>query len=150
MAEDLREAILSRLEALMAFPGVQVSRNVLVDDDEDGAQPPRITILEGDELANENDPTTRPANAPRVVFMHPQILISVFAKSADLGTQLSTLRGKVMQAIATDDTLIGLTLNGRGGRYIGMESDLSFARAMSGKMAMKFQFVYVLRPDQFA
>lgn len=146
---DVREAILARLLVLMGgIAGIgEVSRNVLAGDDAAGT-PKQITVLEGDEIASEYDPAARPATAPRVVHMHPQILLSNFAGTADVGPGLSAMRAAIVKAIATDATLVGLTLNNRGGRYIGMESDLAFARAMLGQMAMKFEFTYVLRPDQ--
>lgn len=145
---DVREALLARLVVLLGgLVGIdRVSRNVLVDDDNNQH---RITIMEGDEVAAETDPVNRPPTAPRVVHMQPQILISAQAKSTEVGSDLSTIRGKIIKAIAADSDLIALTLNGRGGRYVGMESDLAFARAMSGQMALKFEFTYVLRPDQF-
>lgn len=145
---DTREDIMARIVVLMGgIVGVdQVSRNVLVGDD---SKQKRITILEGDEEAAESDPVNRPANAPRIVFMRPQILISAIASSDNIGSDLSTLRGKVMNALSTDTTLVGLTLNGRGARYVGMESDLAFAREMLGQMALKFELPYILRPDQF-
>jgi|GEM_PF-2444314 len=151
MAEDVREAILSRLETLLAtISGVDdVSRNKNLDDD---TSKNRIVILEGDELTNEDeDPgSSKPANAPRVVYMQPQILLAVSDKATDVGSELSALRGQVIQAITADATLSELTHKGRVGRYIGLESDLAFGRMMTAQMALKYRFAYVLRPDQFA
>lgn len=148
MAEDVREAILLRLVSLLgALPNIdEVSRNVLIDDD---GNLHRITVMEGEEIASEADPVNRPAIAPRVVRMQPQIILSASAKSKDVGSDLSTMRGMVIKAIVTDSPLIALTLNSGGVRYIGMESDLAFGRTMLGQMALKFQFTYALRPDQF-
>jgi hypothetical protein len=145
---DVREAILSRIVALLgALPNIdQVSRNVLTDDD---GNLHRITVMEGEEIGSEADPVHRPPTAPRVIHMQPQIIISAAAKSKDIGGDLSIMRGQVIQAIATDSALSALTMNNWGGRYIGMESDLAFGRTMLGQMALKFQFTYALRPDQF-
>jgi hypothetical protein len=145
---DAREAILSRLVALMAtVVGVDsVSRNVIVDDD---GSAKRITVMEGDEIADDSDPVQRPPNAPRKIHMQPQLILSAQAKFADVGADLSILRGQAIKLIATDAQLIALTINGRSGRYIGMESDLAFGRAMFGQMALKFDFAYLLLPDQF-
>lgn len=145
---DIREAILARLAVLMGdvVSADTVSRNVLVDDD---GSKKRITIMEGDEIAAESDPVQRPPNAPRIVHMQPQLILSAQASSEDVGADLSAMRGQVIKLIAADAALIALTLNGRGGRYLGMESDLAFGRAMFGQMALKFDFAYLLRPDQF-
>jgi hypothetical protein len=152
MAEDVREAILVRLKALLAGlgGGIQVVRNEIVDDDggEQGRKQ-RIVILEGDEATPEKESTNMPAHAPRTVYMHPQIMLCNFAGSAAVGAGLSAMRGKVIKAIATDEALIALTIKRQGGLYLGMESDLGFARAMNGEATLKFQFAYLLRPDQF-
>jgi hypothetical protein len=116
--------------------------------DDDTSRTKRIILLEGDEMSDEEDPIARPATAPRAVHMHPQILLSNFASSSTVGTGLATVRAAIINAIATDSQLIALTLNSRGGRYLGMESDLVFAGAMLGQTSLKFQFTYVLRPGQ--
>jgi hypothetical protein len=148
MAEDVREAILARLVVLMgSVVGTDsVSRNVIIDDDGNAK---RITVMEGEEIASDADPVNRPPTAPRIVHMQPQLILSAQANSAEVGSDLSNLRGHAIKLIASDTTLISLTLNGRSGRYIGMESDLAFGKAMFGQMALKFQFSYVMRPDQF-
>lgn len=150
MAEDVREAILARLETLLGgLSGVdKIDRNAPLDDDA-GSDTRRIVILEGDEGIPETEPDNKPATAPRTIYMHPQVMLCNFASSADLGPNLSAMRGAVIKAIATDATLINLTVKGHGGKYLGLESDLMFARAMNGHVALKFQFAYTLRPDQF-
>lgn len=149
MMADIREAILSRLvDLLKTTLGVDVSRNMPFSDDAEGAPSKRISVLEGSELSSEDDPIARPAATLRIIHMQPQILLQNFAAADEVGPGLSALRAAVVKAIATDSQLIALTHNSRGGRYIGMESDLAFAQAMSGLMALKFQFTYVLRPDQ--
>lgn len=146
---DPREAVLSRLVALLGtIVGTSnVARNVLLTDDAQG-EFKQVTVLEGDEFASEDDAIARPPIAPRIVHMHPQILLQNVAGADAVGPGLSSLRASILKAIATDSQLIDLTHNSRGGRYIGMESDLAFSRAMVGQMALKFQFTYVLRPDQ--
>lgn len=141
---------MARLLALLqTIPGVhEVVRNELVADDEDGTAK-RITILEGDELLAEQDPIKRrPPTTPRVMHMHPQIQLSNFAASSDVGSGLSAMRAAVIKKIALDAALIALTHDGFGGVYLGLESDLGFARQMEGRAALKFQFAYVLRPDE--
>ncbi len=147
---DQREAIMTRLEAVLGkVSGVdEVLRDAIIPDDEDADRKCRIILLEGDEISDEEDPVARPANAPRRIHMQPQILLLNYAASADIGPSLSRLRAAVIKAIDGDTALTALTLNNRGGRYLGMESDLGYARAMAGELALKFQFTYVLRPDQ--
>lgn len=150
MAEDVREAIMARLVVLMGtISGVdEVARNVLVLDDEEG-KTRRITILEGDEMSSDQEPVKRrPPNSPLVIHMHPQILLSNFADTSLVGSGLSAMRTAIIKKVAADTALTALTLDNLGGRYLGMESDLAFARAMAGETALKFQFTYVLRPDQ--
>lgn len=151
MAEDVREAILSRLEVLLKLPGVdQVVRNVDIADDAGADAGKRIiSILEGDEVTSDQEPTNRPATTPQTVHMHPQILLTNFNTSEKVGPGLSAMRGAVIKAIATDSVLIAKTIKKRGGVYMGMESDLAFSRSMLGNVALKFQFTYLLRPDQF-
>lgn len=149
---DPGEDIMVRLEALMGeIPGVdEVARNVLVSDDGEDRRK-RIVVLEGDEMISEEElakSTSRPPDTPLIIRKHPQIELTNFASSSDVGLSLSAMRAAVIKKIATDETLIALTLNQRGGRYLGFESDLAFAREMSGRLSLKFQFTYTLYPDQ--
>lgn len=149
---DTREDIMSRLVTLMrTVSGVdEVARNVLMSDDEEDNRR-RITILEGDEMIDEEDQQrtrNRPADSPVIMHMQPLIELSNFASSADVGSELSIMRASVINKIATDNTLIGLTAKGRGGIYLGLASEIAFARKMAARLTMKFQFTYVLRPDQ--
>lgn len=149
---DTREDIMSRLVAILKdIDGVdEVSRNVLVADDGEDRRK-RVTVLEGEEMIDEEDQArtgNRPANAPTTVHMQPQIELSNFATSDDVGLNLSRMRAAVIKKISADSALIAMTSKGRGGIYIGMASDLAFGREMSGQMTLKFQFTYLLRPDQ--
>lgn len=145
---DIREAIMARIVELMDLPGVnEVVRNQLYSDD---TKPSTISVFEGDELIDDADQAAtrnRPANAPVVMHMQPQIHLQKFASAADVGSDLSTMRAAVIKAIAADATLAGYTVKGRGGIYLGFESDLAFAREMLGQMALKFQFTYSLNPS---
>jgi hypothetical protein len=148
---DTRELIMARLVTLLGtLAGVdEVLRNQIVLDDEDG-KTRRIIILEGDETPadDEQGPKRRPAIAPRIIQMQPQILLSNFAGAGDVGSGLSAIRAAVIKAIAADAALIALTYDGTGGHYLGLSSDLAFAQAMSGETALKFRFTYVLRPAE--
>lgn len=148
---DTREAIMARLVALMGdITGVdEVARNVLMSDDEEDRRK-RIVVLEGDETIDEEDLArtgNRPATALTIMHMQPQIMLQNFAASSVVGSGLSAMRAAIIKKIATDSTLIALTVKGRGGIYLGMGSDLAFGREMAGETSLKFQFTYVLRPD---
>jgi hypothetical protein len=148
---DTREDIMAQLVSVLEdIPGVSsVLRNQLMDDDTTANA---IVVLEGDEMIDDADQAAtrnRPPNSPIMMHMQPQLYIRNFDKAATVGTGLSALRAAVIKAVTGDVTLAGLTVKGRGGIYLGMESDLAFAREMAGQMALKFQFTYVLRPDQF-
>jgi len=146
---DTRELIMARLVELMeGLSGVnEVVRDQLLTDD---TKANTISVFEGDELIDEQDQANtrnRPANTPVVMHMQPQIHLQKFASAATVGAGLSTMRAAVIKAIAADATLAGYTVKGRGGIYMGFESDLAFAREMLGQMALKFQFTYSLNPS---
>jgi hypothetical protein len=145
---DRRELILSRLLAIAtAIPGVNVAaRNRLSPDDTDL---PAVTILEGDETAEETDPEARPANAPRQVTMVPEIVIAIGDNPETLGTSINAMRAALYKAITNDATLLGLVVNGRRIRYIGAGTELGYGRTMEGTMAMRFAFTYLLIPSEF-
>lgn len=148
MATDPRELILSRLVDVIAIAigSDNVSRNDLYDDDATPT-PRRVSVLEGDEIAVEGE-SARRAGAGRRIHMQPQVLLSNFDKADDVGAGLSEARAAIIKAIAADSQLIALTHNDTGGRYVGMESDLAFARDALGRMALKFQFTYALIPSE--
>jgi hypothetical protein len=140
-----RELILERLTDIALSVGVKtVARDVISINDD---QLPMIAILEGDEEADEEDPFNRPTNAPRRVHMVPHIVIAAGRQpTTDIGQGLNGIMATLLKAIMTDATLAALTLDSRGVRYLGMESDLAVGRMMQGQMAIKFQFTYGLVP----
>lgn len=146
-----RLAILQRLfEICDGVPNVKsVTWDVISINDD---QLPALAVLEGDEEASEDDPANRPIDAPRRVTMVPHIVIAgrrnlLGSPPADIGVAVNTIYADLLKAIMTDATLAGLTLDGRGVRFIGMESDLAVGRMMQGQMAVKFGFTYGLVPN---
>jgi len=141
-----RELILERLTVISEGLGVTAARDVLNFDE---AQLPAIAVVEGDEEADEDDPTNRPSTAPRRVHMIPHIIIHTGGLSQNLGPALNALYARLVKAVLTDATLLSLVWdgNGRGVRYLGMESDLALGRTMFGNIAAKFRFTYVLDPN---
>ena len=148
MAEDVREAILARmLVVLNAIPGEgDVARNVTINDD---GSPQRLALLDGaEDLVPDEGLSNRPPLAPRIMKMYPLTLVGSSAKAKDVGSDTSTRRGRIIKAIEGDPTLIGLTYKGKGGRYVGIENSLALGILTLDQAAMKFEFTYVLRPDQ--
>lgn len=145
-----REDILQRLiEIAETIPGIKtvVWDVISVNDD----QLPAIAVLEGDEEANEDDRINRPTNAPRRVVMMPHIIIvagrNIGSPPLDIGPALNNFYRLLLKAIMTDSTLAGLTLDGRGVRLVGMESDLAHGRMFQGQMAVKIALTYGLVPN---
>lgn len=145
-----REDILQRLiEISGTIPGIKtVAWDVIsVNDD----QLPAIAVLEGDEEASEDDRVNRPTNAPRRVTMMPHLIIvagrNIGSPPLDIGPALNNFYRLLLKAVMTDATLAGLTLDGRGVRLVGMESDLAHGRMMQGQMAVKFALTYGLVPN---
>lgn len=145
MAEDRREDILARLEAICIDleDADWAGRNRTLADQYDRN---RITVLEGDEIVPELAIGNRHAADKEQVMMIPELLIACAAKAADVGTVLNTMRGRLIKAVLTDTQLLALTLNSRGVRYGGLNSDLAFAALMEGKMSIKFRITYMLDP----
>lgn len=142
---DVREQIIVRcLEIADSIEQVNfVDRNVQTFDD-DPAQFPAIVILDGDEQAIDDEPQRRPPTVPRRFEMSPLFHIAVSAKRDEIGSDLNTLRRRVIRAVLTDATLA--TLYDRNGvRYDGLETP----RTESGRMVLsqrilRFGITYIL------
>jgi hypothetical protein len=137
-----REDILARLAVVTAgLPGiVMAARNSSPVSD---SQCPAIVVYDADEQANENDPRSRPSNAPRRVDMTPEILIKVVGTPESVGTEMNAILDALQTAIVTDAILIELTMDGTI-RYMGCATQLAVGRAMSGEMGVLFTFTYRL------
>lgn len=143
---DTREAILDRLLVLaktcIANPK-HVFRNRLRIPDE---LLPAISILDGDETPDDSGyGRGRPANAPIVVTMRPEIYGFVAGDEESAGQDLNALRALLIKAILNDATLLGLCKDGDI-RYEGFASGMANGRSLEGEMGLAFAFVYVLRP----
>lgn len=143
---DHREAILSRLLEIAAGTEgvVKAYRN---QDDIPEKSRPAIVILDGDEAADDSDPS-RPTNAPRRVGMSPEIYILLGSSPESVGSSINLIRARFVKAVMTDATLRGLTLDGDGIRYEGCATGLARGRSMEGEMGVSFTFTYVMRPEK--
>jgi len=147
---DPREQILSRLVVVIegVLGSANVSRNEVYGDDATPT-PRTVSVLEGDELAAGEEGTNRaPGAAGGLINMQPQVLLSNFDKTDDVGGGLNEARAAIIKAVTADTDLKALTHRGFGGRYLGMESDLAMARDALGRMALKFNFTYSLVPSE--
>jgi hypothetical protein len=144
---DKREAILAQLILIcQSIEGiVKVTRNQGNISEE---QRPAIVILDGDEEADENDTGRgRPAAAPNLVTMTPQVSVLLGSLTENVGTELNGFRAKVIKAILGDNDLAAIVgSNGGGGesRYRGCATSTSSGRQMEGEMGMFFSFRYNL------
>lgn len=142
---DVREQILARLhEVISGFIGFNPHRN---QDSFTETQLPVLVLLDADEIANDNDPKSRPANAPRRVTMTPEIRIMLQAQPEAVGSELNAMRARLIKAVLTDSTLLALTAEGQGARYEGAASQLKAGRSMAGDMLCAFSFAYYLKPN---
>lgn len=148
---DVREEIIVRcLEIAASIEQVNyVDRNVATVDEEDG-QLPAIILLDGDEVAIEDEPQRRSVMAPRRFEMAPLFHISVSATRLEVGTDLNTLRRRLIRAVLSDSALAAL-YDRNGIRYDGLESP----RTESGRMVLsqrvlRFTITYILDPADLA
>lgn len=143
---DRREQILARLLVLARVSGINAAyRNKpqLNENDLDV-----IVIYDGDEMSDERDPEVRPTNAPRRVSMTPSIEIIAGGAPEDIGTKVNGYRAKLIKAISTDATLIGLVNDRQGIRYLGCLSGSGLGSTMDANMVLNFAFAYRLFPDE--
>jgi hypothetical protein len=146
--EDRREQILSRLvEIAKGIDGgelgaISVFRN---RSEVSGPQRPAIVILDADEKADDRDRSSRrPANAPRIIIMMPEVSILVAAASANVGSSLNALRFKLILAVMNDADLISLSCGSAGDiAYEGAATDFARERTMSGEMVVSFTINYL-------
>jgi hypothetical protein len=142
---DPREEILARL--LEIAGGVDATLNarrnetVLAD-----SALPVVVLLDGEELAADDDPEGRPASAPRRVTMTPEVQFRLASSAAEVGTRLNELRAKLIKAVLSDAALLALTENGRSARYLGSNMVAERGRSMEGGIGVAFAFRYLMRP----
>jgi len=147
MSEDKREAILARL--------VEVAKTLTEPDcvfrnqtEIPESKRPAIVILDADETADEAAyGRGRPANAPNVILLQPEIFILLEAAPDKIGTELNGFRNRVLKAVLHDASLLALCKDGDI-RYDGFATGLAVGRSMEGEGGIGLTFRYVLRPDK--
>lgn len=145
---DKREAILARLLIVVkAVEGIKTATRNKKAISED--QRPGVQIFDADEEADDREiGRGRPGNAPNLITMTPEIFLVLGAVTETVGTELNTLRAKLVKAIVSDSELA--TLVGPNGeiRYKACATGLSQGRTMEGEMGIVIDFKYVLNPSE--
>lgn len=140
---DRREEILERLLAVAkSVPDIRsATRNHVVESE---AKLPAIVLVDGDEQASEgNFGRGRPAVAPVLTWMRPELHILVIAGRAEVGPRLNVLRRRLIRAVLGDETLRQLCANGEM-RYEGCATAFADGRALAGEMQVIFAFQYLV------
>ena len=145
---DTREDILVRL--LTVASGVMgiatAERNAQVAEEWDF---PAAIVLDADEQADERaSGRGRPANAPNLVAMTPEVYLILAEDAENVGTALNRLRARLIKAVLGDAALLALTADGRGIRYEAAATGLGRGRSMIGEMGVSFTFTYLLKPAE--
>jgi hypothetical protein len=141
---DKRELILARLFAIVeSTDGIATAERNRTEFDD--TQLPAVSVLEGDEEVLEGDVgRSRPSARPYLVMGLPQIFIRAATDNENVGTNLNTLRSRMIKAVIEDAELNQLSANGHRIRYAGQQSTLHAARSMVGAVALMFQITYLL------
>ena len=125
---DVREQILARLVAIAAeVPGiVSTGRNRIAFSE---TAPPAIVVLDADEAAEEEDRASRPAHAPQLVVMTPELFVLIGAPAAEIGTELNAFRRRIVRRVLTDAPLLALAGTAGFVRYAGCATALAARRS---------------------
>ena len=107
---DPRELILVRLLAIAQAVDVTLNAKRNETTLADTALP-AVVLLDGEELADDDDPLGRPPLSPRRVTMTPEVQFRLQAKAPDVGTELNVLRATLITAVLSDTELLALTEN---------------------------------------
>lgn len=143
---DKREQILDRLVAVLEdVDGVgEVERNIDIADE---VTSPTIVVYDGDEEAEELGLGQAARRAHRVT-MTPEVWVALGAHAESVGTDLNTMRARIIKAVVEDTQLA--TICGPNGnlRYRGLNSALHRARSVIGVQLLTFSFTYVLKASE--
>ena len=142
---DPREAILNRVLAIAkSIVGETHAFRNSIDVPEE--LKPAIAILDADEEVQDSAfGRKRPANAPLIVGLLPEIWLITSAKSKNVGGEIHSLKKRILKGILTDSTLLALCHDGEV-RYEGILTGLANGRGMVGQAQMLIRFMYVLHP----
>lgn len=144
---DRRETILARLLVILDSiqTGLTAERNAPTIDPD---ARPALILFDGDEVAEPSDPNRGGPPSMRRVTMSPDIVILASAPNENIGAAINALRMKVLQAVLTDATLLGYTINGRDVVYAGAQQIVEDGRRVEGAMALSFEITYRLHTSE--
>lgn len=144
---DRREAILSRLlDVLAGVDGVVLAARNRAEVSE--SRRPAIILLDADDEADEAiRGRGRPAFGPSRVEMTPEIWLLAGGAENNAGSELNTLRARIVRAVSTDAGLQALCLDGDI-FYAGCNSRFAAGRQIEGDMLIRFAFSYILNPQE--
>lgn len=110
---------------------------------------PALILLEGDELADQDD-RNKHYNAPRRVTMTPSIHISITETDSELGELMNELHALVIDAVLLDSQLKDLTLQKNGVQYIGSALGTVEGARQLGELDIGFAIPYIMRPGELS
>lgn len=143
---DNSAAILARLEAIAVTVTGDAKRVLRNEQEIPDDEKEFIVINDADEVTDANQRWSgRPASAPIVMGLEPEIFIAVNRASKDLAAALRTLKNRLIKAVMTDTALLALCKDGEV-RYEGTATSLANGRGMVGQAKLIFRFMYVLIP----
>lgn len=146
---DTRELILERLVAIAESvkPDIKTVRRNSVSFKPD--EQPACGVLDGDETKSRGQPIPAPMLPKQIMQM--QFGLYLQAKDArprntPTGTQLNTIRAKLVKAVATDTELQALIGPNGALEYNGLSTDLRLGSELSGQMQLNFTCNYLFDP----
>lgn len=155
---DKREQILVRCrQVIEAVPGLAssggqvrgVGRN---RDDITGKARPAIIVHDGGEEVVEMSSMPRRSGV-QLVKMQPQFVILIGSETEQIGTLANQFRAALINAIFTDDTLIGLAGGPFGNgdiRYEGCELETQAGTTREARLTVNISFTYAFRTSDLA
>lgn len=147
---DRREQICARLVEIAQGLVAKVDRNAPEITGRRGE--PAIVVWDGEENAVvPSDGRARPANAPSIVEMTPELRVLLGGASEDVGTALNGWRIQVIKAVIADAVSGGLAaIVGSNGsvRYDGLSSGLAAGEQTQAWHGVRFAIRYPLIPAE--
>lgn len=145
---DRREQILARLVTIAGtVSGVDfVFRN---KDEISETERPCIRIYDGDEVLSDKSPPAEHKGAVQTMMtMTPLVAIELGGKPENVGTDLNTLRLRLIKAVLTDTQLPEMVAKKGRYRYEGCTMSSTTARLTEVAMILTFAFTYSLNPSE--
>jgi hypothetical protein len=145
---DRREQILARLITIAGtVSGVDfVFRN---KDEINETERPCVRIYDGDETLSDKTPLAEHKGAVQTMLtMTPLVAIELGGKPDSIGTELNTLRLRLIKAVLTDAQLVEMVAKKGRYRYEGCTVTSATARQTEAAMILTFSFTYSLNPSE--